>query len=113
MTPSNHSTMFHERTGILRGPEGWALLGLFAFTAVALTGYSVFGLNPANLPADAWATRFYSVSFPLFARAHIVVTGLVLAVALVRHAGWRWVPAMAARAPASAHARPNIRPRAW
>jgi putative membrane protein len=96
MTPLNDSNMTDERAGLFRGPEGWALIGLFAFTAVALAGYSIFGLNPANLPADAWATRFYSISFPLFARAHIIVTGVVLIVALVRHAGLRWVPALAA-----------------
>lgn len=79
-----------------REPEDWALWGLFAFTAVALVGYAAFGLRPQNLPALPWATEFYSVSFPFFARAHILITGLVLAVALTRRSGLRWLPALGA-----------------
>lgn len=88
--------MSHDRGGMLRTPEGWALVGLYAFTAVALIGYAVFGLRPENLPPGSWAVQFYSVSFPFFARMHIVVTAVVLFVALARHAGARWIPAMAA-----------------
>lgn len=78
------------------GPRDWALLGLVAFTTVALGGYAAFGLRPDNLPAIPWATSFYSVSFPFFARAHIGITALVLLVALAGRAGVRWLPAMAA-----------------
>ena len=79
-----------------RGPEVWALIVLFAFTAVALAGYAVFGLRPENLPSVPWATEFYTVSFPFFARVHILVTGVALGVALSRYAGARWIPAMIA-----------------
>jgi putative membrane protein len=83
----------NEKT-TMRSPEGWSLIGLFAFTAIALGGYATFGLRPENLPAIPWATGFYSVSFPFFARVHVVMMGLVLAVALTRSAGARWIPAM-------------------
>lgn len=76
--------------------EGWALVALFGFTVVALAGYAGFGLRPENLPPGSWATRFYSISFPFFARVHIVVTAVVLFVALARHAGLRWLPALVA-----------------
>jgi putative membrane protein len=76
--------------------EGWALVALLSFTLVALSGYATFGLRPENLPAVPWATGFYSVSFPFFARAHILVTALVLGIALARCARARWIPAMLA-----------------
>lgn len=78
-----------------RTPEGWALAALFAFTAVAVAGYGVFGLHPEHLPSGGFATRIYQVSFVFFARAQIALSALVLGVALVRHAGLRWVPALA------------------
>ncbi len=79
-----------------RTPEGWALLGLFAFTAIAVAGYGIFALHPERLPTSGFATRIYQVSFIFFARAQIVASALVLGVALVRHARLRWVPALGA-----------------
>lgn len=76
--------------------ERWALGTLFGFTAVAIAGYAFFGLRPWNLPQGSWATEFYSVSFPFFARTHIVLTAGVLFLALFRGAGARWLPALAA-----------------
>lgn len=73
--------------------ERVVLLALFAFTAVAVAGYGVFGLHPEWLPTNSWATRFYSVSFPFFARLHIGITTLVLGFALWRRGGWRWIGA--------------------
>lgn len=75
------------------GGEQWerrALIGLYFFTVVAIAGYATFGLHPALLPADGWAIRFYSVSFPLFARMHIAITAGVLAIALTVRMGARW-----------------------
>lgn len=77
-------------------PDGWALISLFVFTAIALTGYTAFGLRPENLPAGSWATDFFVISFPFFARAHIILTAIVLFVALGRHAGLSWIPALLA-----------------
>lgn len=75
--------------------ERMALAALFAFTAVAVAGYGVFGLHPEWLPTNSWATRFYSVSFPFFARLHIGITTVVLGFALWRRGGWRWIGAFA------------------
>lgn len=77
-------------------PEGWALVGLFAYTVIALTGYATFGLRPENLPGRDFAIRIYQVAFVFFSRAQIVVSALVLFIALFRHARLRWLPAFAA-----------------
>jgi putative membrane protein len=77
-------------------PEGWALWGLFAYTFIALVGYTTFGLRPENLPGRDFAIRIYQVAFVFFSRAQIVVSALVLFIALFRHAGLRWLPAFAA-----------------
>ena len=79
-----------------RKPENLALGFFFSFTLFAVLGYWYFGLNPQNLPATAWAAKVYQVSFPWFARAQIIIAGLVLFVAFFRHAGTRWIPALLA-----------------
>lgn len=89
MTPSSGGS---ER---VRGPEDRALMGLFVFTAVAILGYGVFGLNPGRIPNVAALYQFYSVSFNFFAQAHIWICTAVLVIALVRWARWRWVAAFA------------------
>jgi len=76
--------------------EWWGLGLLTLFTIVAILGYGVFALNPGLIPDSDSARRFYGASFPLFARLHIVLTGVILAVALFRKAGLKWLPAMAA-----------------
>ncbi len=79
-----------------RTPEALALAGFLAFTLVAILGFWNFGLNPGRLPATDWAIRIYQVSFPWFARAHILISGGVLFFVLVRNAGVRWIPALLA-----------------
>jgi len=69
---------------------------LAVFTVVAIAGYGVFALNPALIPDSDSARRFYGLSFRLFARIHIILSALVLAVPLIRQAGLRWVPALVA-----------------
>ena len=78
-----------------RRPENLALGFFLGFTVFAVMGYWVFALNPQNLPQTEWAVRIYQVSFPWFARIQIIVAGLVLAVAFFRHAGARWLVALA------------------
>lgn len=89
----NRDTADTQAAGLRRG-EGLALAALYLFTAIAVTGYAVFGLHPERLPTGGWATRFFSVSFPLFARLHIAITTLVLGFALWRRCGWRWLAAL-------------------
>lgn len=85
-----------EFSGSLRStPEGKALIGLYGFTLVAVLGYGVFALNPGRIPNIPALFAFYSISFNFFAQAHIWVCLLVLAIALVRHIGWTWLPALA------------------
>lgn len=77
-------------------PEALALGFFYLFTVTAILGYWNFGLNPHRLPQTEWAVAIYQRSFPWFARGQIVVSALVLAVALWRHAALRWVPALLA-----------------
>ena len=79
-----------------RTPEALALAGFLGFTVVAILGFWNFGLNPGRLPATDWAIRIYQVSFPWFARAHILISAGVLVFVFVRNAGFRWVPALLA-----------------
>ncbi len=81
-------------TSLRRTPEGKALIGLYGFTLVAVLGYGVFALNPGRIPNVPALFAFYSISFNFFAQAHIWICLLVLAIALVRHIGWSWIPAL-------------------
>ena len=76
--------------------EWYGLAFLTVFTLVAILGYGVFALNPQLIPDTDSARRFFGQSFTLFARLHIVLTGLVLAIPLLRRAGFQWVPALLA-----------------
>jgi len=82
--------------------EHWALLVLFAYTAIAITGYATFGVHgrAENLNRFAgnsdWAIQIYQIAFIFFSRAQIVVSATALFVALFRNAGLRWLPAFAA-----------------
>ena len=70
----------------------WFGMGiLIAFTLSAILGYWVFALHPNLIPDTDSARRFYGLSFKLFARAHIVVSAIVLFYFLLRNAGRKWV----------------------
>ena len=87
-----------ERSRLLE----WVGLGvLVLFTAMAVGGYWTFGLHPNLIPDSDFSREFYGLSFRLFARAHIVVAGIVLAVKLYRHSDIRWVGGLVALALAS------------
>ena len=73
--------------------ERRALYGLLAFTLVAVAGYWNFALHPERIPANGLATRVYSISFPWFARIHVLAAAATLAVVLVGRLRARWVPA--------------------
>jgi uncharacterized membrane protein len=74
-------------------PEWLGLVALALFTLMAILGYGVFGRNPNLIPDSDSARQFYGLSFQLFARAHILLAGLVLAIPLIRRIGVSWVPA--------------------
>ena len=76
----------------------WLPLGvLVVFSVVAVAGYATFGRDPSRVATlSPGAMRFYAVSFGFFAQAQVVLAGLVLAIELVRRAGWRWLAAFAA-----------------
>jgi len=77
-------------------PEALALGFFYLFTVTAILGYWSFGLNPERLPQTPWAIGIYQRSFPWFARGQIIVSALVLFVAMRRHSGLRWLPALGA-----------------
>lgn len=79
----------------LRTPEALSLGALLVFTLTAIAGYGVFALHPQLIPDSDSARAFFGQSFELFARAHILVAAVVLAVPLIRRAGFRWIPAFA------------------
>jgi uncharacterized membrane protein len=70
------------------------LVVLVAFGLLAVAGYAAFGRDPSRLAgASDWALWFYGQSFGFFAQGHVLLAGLVLALQLARHAGWRWLGA--------------------
>lgn len=73
----------------------YALIALFAFTAVALAGFATFGTHPALLARHPGAAGFYGAAFTFFPRAQILVAGAALALFLAVHAGRRWLGAFA------------------
>lgn len=77
-------------------PERLALKGFGVFTVVALIGYGSFGVDPARLAFVGPLGAVYTVAFPVFARAHIVLAASVLAVTLIGRTGPRWVGAAVA-----------------
>ena len=81
-----------DRTGL---PDQ-ALLGLAAFTALAIVGYAVFGLHPGRAELLPMAREFLPVSFQFFGRAHAALALAVLVVALVHWCGRSWLAAFVA-----------------
>ena len=77
-------------------PERVALGAFWVFTALSVAGYATFGLHPELLAQVPNAMDTYSVAFTFFPRAHVLLAFAVLGLALVRHAGARWIPAFVA-----------------
>jgi len=70
---------------------------LFAFTAVSVLGFAVFGAHPENLQGlSPAAISIYIVSFRFFALGQVFLAGAVMIAFLVRKAGWSWIPAFVA-----------------
>ncbi len=79
-----------------RSGEGrpYGLWLLYAFTAVSVLGFGVFGAHPENLKnLSPTAISIYSVSFRFFALGQVFLAGAVMIGFLVRHAAFRWVAA--------------------
>ena len=89
-----------QRTGWFRNARALAqspigLGALYAFTAVAVAGYAIFGRDPSRLLGlPAWAAAFYAHSFGFFALGHVWLAMAVLAAMLTARIGLRWVPAL-------------------
>lgn len=81
-------------TAWLRGPAGWGVWALLLFTLAALVGYGVFGMNPHLIPAGLLG--FWQVSYAFFARVHILLGAVAIAMALVPAAGLRWLSSLVA-----------------
>lgn len=79
-----------------RPAERWGLFALLLFTAMAVGGYWNFALHPERLPTTPFAVQFFAVSFQLFARVHIVVSAVALAVVLAGRMRASWIPALLA-----------------
>ena len=81
-------------------PFGWwekGTLGILGvFTAAAVLGYGIFALHPQFLPEAGFGLTLYTVSFGLFARLHIALAAVAMAIVLTLRLGLRWVPAFVA-----------------
>jgi uncharacterized membrane protein len=84
------------RVGRRGAGQNVPLLGLYAFTVVALGGYATFGRHPQLLASVPGAAAFYPYTFQLFSVGHVLLAGAVLAARLVPAAGLRWLPAFGA-----------------
>lgn len=83
-------------TGLLRASrlEVGVLGALLAFTLLAAGGYGFYALHPERIPQTELALSFFTISFQLFARFHIVLAALALGVVLVGRLGLGWLPAL-------------------
>ena len=73
-----------------------ALYAMYAFTAVTLAGYASFGVHPELLIKVQGAAEVYSLAFRFFAVNYIWLAWGVLAFALTRRVGARWIPSFVA-----------------
>lgn len=79
------------------GPTDRFTLGvLYVWSALAIAGFALVKFRPEVIALDPTAARVYAVSFPLFARVHVLLAGVALMIFLVRATGMRWVPAFLA-----------------
>ena len=69
------------------------LLALFALTAMAATGYSVYALHPERLAGVPDGVAVYRNSLRVFPPAHIIFGVIVLGTILSRRVGGAWVSA--------------------
>ncbi len=74
--------------------DTWGLVALGLFTAVTLAGFASFGRHPELLARFPSSRGFYATAFEVFARGHVVIAFLVLALSLSARAGLRWIPAL-------------------
>jgi carotene biosynthesis associated membrane protein len=70
------------------------LAAFVLFSALAVAGFATFGLHPHLLAAFPGAVPAYGLAFTFFPRGHILFAFVVLAIALHRRAGWRWLPSL-------------------
>ena len=76
--------------------DAWGLIALGLFTAVVLAGFASFGRHPELLARFPSSRGFYATAFEVFARGHIALAFLVLALSLTVRVGARWIPALLA-----------------
>ena len=88
--------LLDTKTGHVARIETVGLAVLWVFTALSVAGYATFARHPALLPNSRLATAVYANAFTFFARAHVLLAGVVLALALTRSAQARWLGAFAA-----------------
>jgi len=88
-TPESSSTRNRRGTRVGLGV-------LLVFTLLAISGYWLFALNPGAIPDSDFARKVFGLSFPYFARIHILLATGVLFWFLFVHSAFRWVPAFLA-----------------
>jgi len=74
-----------------------ALMGLLiGINGISIFGFSTFGLHPQLLARWTWAPPIFAASYAFFAKAQIVVSGLVLLISLARACRAQWLLSFAA-----------------
>ena len=74
----------------------WCLVVLGLFTVVTLAGFGSFGRHPELLARFPSSRGFYATAFEIFARGHVILAFVALALMLTQRVGARWIPALIA-----------------
>ena len=98
-----HRTDFRGASGTLDGTAtstpAWAetllLAVVYAVSVLSLAGFATFGVHPELLARAEVSPETYGRILVWAPRAQILIAGAALGTFLVRHSGWRWVPAFA------------------
>ena len=83
-----------ESARTFRRLDTWGLIVLGLFTAAAVAGFASFGRHPELLARFPSSRGFYATAFEVFARGHIVIAFVVLALSLTVRTAMRWIPAL-------------------
>lgn len=89
---------YHPRTGTTRRRhlERVTLGAVYLTVALSLIGFATFGLHPELVARVPGAARSYGLIFSHVGQVQVWVLFAALATLLLKHTGWRWLPALAA-----------------
>lgn len=93
MTPSAPASPYESPAW----PWSMALLvAAYLFVIIALAGFATFGLHPGWVAGIPGAAQTYAIVYAHIGQVQVWFLWAILAAALIRRTGWRWVPAFLA-----------------